>query len=338
MSLLLVWMALYVSAHQFVVVTCDRVCVCRWLCCFWTHRGRLTVSPPLKTVLHCLLSALWPALYRYHTHVHHKRHERTWTQHSVCPLSQVYNLSQNIQEDDLQHLQVRRTEWLQSDISLTLENMSDLLLRFLLKLFTEYGRLAMEEIYLKPFQVLALNMCVCYDMCYTVMRFVFLFNVCTCMQSLMFLIRDWSYPYEHAYGLNGGNQFLEKRLQVGHMTCVALSCCASVCVLMLWILNLRWNRINMKSCRMSGNTFTRVSPTSAVFCCLTPASESPLTHTLTAGYEVRLRNAVRHAFIFSSGDISPVCRYWWRVQAWAGEFGSTAVVSGESGGERDRRF
>ncbi|XP_062845799.1 atlastin-2-like [Trichomycterus rosablanca] len=69
---------------------------------------------------------------------------------------QVYNLSQNVQEDDLQHLQ----------------------------LFTEYGRLAMEEIYLKPFQ------------------------------SLMFLIRDWSYPYEHAYGLEGGNKFLEKRLQV----------------------------------------------------------------------------------------------------------------------------
>ncbi|XP_061694000.1 atlastin-2-like isoform X2 [Syngnathoides biaculeatus] len=69
---------------------------------------------------------------------------------------QVYNLSQNIQEDDLQHLQ----------------------------LFTEYGRLAMEEIYLKPFQ------------------------------SLMFLIRDWSFPYEHDYGLEGGNAFLEKRLQV----------------------------------------------------------------------------------------------------------------------------
>ncbi|XP_023134289.2 atlastin-2-like isoform X5 [Amphiprion ocellaris] len=69
---------------------------------------------------------------------------------------QVYNLSQNIQEDDLQHLQ----------------------------LFTEYGRLAMEEIYLKPFQ------------------------------SLMFLIRDWSYPYEHDYGLDGGNTFLERRLQV----------------------------------------------------------------------------------------------------------------------------
>ncbi|XP_028982914.1 atlastin-2 isoform X2 [Betta splendens] len=69
---------------------------------------------------------------------------------------QVYNLSQNIQEDDLQHLQ----------------------------LFTEYGRLAMEEIYQKPFQ------------------------------SLTFLIRDWSYPYEHHYGLEGGHAFLEKRLQV----------------------------------------------------------------------------------------------------------------------------
>ncbi|KAI4813065.1 hypothetical protein KUCAC02_024417 [Chaenocephalus aceratus] len=69
---------------------------------------------------------------------------------------QVYNLSQNIQEDDLQHLQ----------------------------LFTEYGRLAMEEICQKPFQ------------------------------SLMFLIRDWCYPYEHGYGLEGGNHFLDRRLQV----------------------------------------------------------------------------------------------------------------------------
>lgn len=30
----------------------------------------------------------------------------------------------------------------------------------------------------------------------------------------MFLIRDWSYPYEHSYGLEGGNNFLERRLQV----------------------------------------------------------------------------------------------------------------------------
>lgn len=69
---------------------------------------------------------------------------------------QIYNLSQNIQEDDLQQLQ----------------------------LFTEYGRLAMDEIFLKPFQ------------------------------SLMFLIRDWSFPYEYGYGFKGGSDFLDKRLQV----------------------------------------------------------------------------------------------------------------------------
>uniref|UniRef100_A0A8C7DW98 Atlastin-1 n=1 Tax=Naja naja TaxID=35670 RepID=A0A8C7DW98_NAJNA len=69
---------------------------------------------------------------------------------------QVYNLSQNVQEDDLQHLQ----------------------------LFTEYGRLAMEETFLKPFQ------------------------------SLIFLVRDWSFPYEFTYGAEGGAKFLEKRLKV----------------------------------------------------------------------------------------------------------------------------
>ncbi|XP_031799335.1 atlastin-3 isoform X1 [Sarcophilus harrisii] len=69
---------------------------------------------------------------------------------------QIYNLSQNIQEDDLQQLQ----------------------------LFTEYGRLAMDEVSQKPFQ------------------------------TLMFLIRDWSFPYEYSYGLEGGMAFLEKRLQV----------------------------------------------------------------------------------------------------------------------------
>ncbi|AWP11934.1 putative atlastin-3 [Scophthalmus maximus] len=69
---------------------------------------------------------------------------------------QIYNLSQNIQEDDLQQLQ----------------------------LFTEYGRLAMDEIFQKPFQ------------------------------SLMFLIRDWSFPYEYIYGFKGGSEFLDKRLQV----------------------------------------------------------------------------------------------------------------------------
>lgn len=33
----------------------------------------------------------------------------------------------------------------------------------------------------------------------------------------MFLIRDWSFPYEYHYGLKGGSQFLDKRLQVEQM-------------------------------------------------------------------------------------------------------------------------
>ncbi|KAL1430802.1 hypothetical protein MTO96_014667 [Rhipicephalus appendiculatus] len=69
---------------------------------------------------------------------------------------QVYNLSQNIQEDDLQHLQ----------------------------LFTEYGRLAQQDMSEKPFQ------------------------------KLLFLVRDWSYPYDADYGAKGGSTILERRLQI----------------------------------------------------------------------------------------------------------------------------
>lgn len=36
----------------------------------------------------------------------------------------------------------------------------------------------------------------------------------SCPQSLMFLVRDWSFPYEYKYGFNGGSNFLDKRLQV----------------------------------------------------------------------------------------------------------------------------
>jgi hypothetical protein len=36
-----------------------------------------------------------------------------------------------------------------------------------------------------------------------------------CFQSLIFLVRDWSFPYEFSYGADGGAKFLEKRLKVG---------------------------------------------------------------------------------------------------------------------------
>lgn len=69
---------------------------------------------------------------------------------------QIYNLLHNIQEDDLQHLQ----------------------------LFTEYGRLALEDAGHIPFQ------------------------------KLQFLVRDWSFPYEADYGAKGGELILKRRLQV----------------------------------------------------------------------------------------------------------------------------
>uniref|UniRef100_A0A7E4ZT60 GB1/RHD3-type G domain-containing protein n=1 Tax=Panagrellus redivivus TaxID=6233 RepID=A0A7E4ZT60_PANRE len=67
---------------------------------------------------------------------------------------QIYNISHNIQEDDLQHLQ----------------------------LFTEYGKLALEQNAGKPFQ------------------------------NLLFMVRDWSYPYDAEYGFQGGQRILEKSL------------------------------------------------------------------------------------------------------------------------------
>lgn len=53
-----------------------------------------------------------------------------------------------------------------------------------LEIFLEYGRLALESVHEKPFQ------------------------------KLIFLIRDWSYPYEHEYGFKGGDKLLSKKLEL----------------------------------------------------------------------------------------------------------------------------
>uniref|UniRef100_A0AC34RLN1 GB1/RHD3-type G domain-containing protein n=2 Tax=Panagrolaimus sp. JU765 TaxID=591449 RepID=A0AC34RLN1_9BILA len=68
---------------------------------------------------------------------------------------QIYNISQNIQEDDLLHLD----------------------------LFTSYSKKPITHYDGKPFQ------------------------------SLLFLVRDWSYPYDADYGFLGGQRILDKRLE-----------------------------------------------------------------------------------------------------------------------------
>lgn len=69
-----------------------------------------------------------------------------------------YNVMRNIREDDLQHLH----------------------------LFTEYGKIAVEESEEKPFQ------------------------------KLLFIVRDWSYAYEHDFGWNGGNDLVNDRMKITH--------------------------------------------------------------------------------------------------------------------------
>ncbi|CAG2102835.1 unnamed protein product, partial [Medioppia subpectinata] len=61
-----------------------------------------------------------------------------------------------------------------------------------LEIFTEYGRLALEATGDIPFQ------------------------------KLMFLIRDWSFPYDHPYGLTGGNMFLNKKFAIKENQAVEL--------------------------------------------------------------------------------------------------------------------
>ncbi|XP_037524731.2 atlastin-1-like isoform X2 [Rhipicephalus sanguineus] len=69
---------------------------------------------------------------------------------------QIYNVMNNIKEDDLQHLQF----------------------------FAEYGRLAQKENEGHPFQ------------------------------KLLFLVRDWNWPYEREFGSSGGRSLIASRLEI----------------------------------------------------------------------------------------------------------------------------
>ena len=69
---------------------------------------------------------------------------------------QIYNLSSNIKNNDLQYL----------------------------NLFAEYGKQAIDKF------------------------------TCTPFQKLLFLVRDWSCPYDFSYGIEGGRKLLKQRLKV----------------------------------------------------------------------------------------------------------------------------
>lgn len=94
----------------------------------------------------------------------------------------------------------------------------------------------MEETFLKPFQVFAVFECFCwqffelfsekdcsswnchyeklwYALYYYKWTSVLTFYVLL-HKSMIFLVRDWSFPYEFSYGQEGGMNFLEKRLKV----------------------------------------------------------------------------------------------------------------------------
>lgn len=148
----------------------------------------------------------------------------------------------------------------------------------------------MEETFLKPFQVFAILLLIpklipklwlwVSPMLLVNVTYLVLFQ-----KSLIFLVRDWSFPYEFPYGQEGGMKFLEKRLKVsgpkiqkyGNTKEPALTC-ARVC---------RSQRTNTKSCRTWGNTSIPASPTSLVSSCHTQGLRWPQTHTLMADWRVR---------------------------------------------------
>ena len=151
---------------------------------------------------------------------------------------QVYNISQNVQEDDLQHLQVSFKSWMHNRYVLQKCHAYVLihsvfshycvrssrihgLFCFLLALHWvwqisyggDYGETIpsitisfLGSVYINiPFSLMVL---------FNISDRSHGLNLLFVFQSMIFLVRDWSFPYEFPYGQEGGMKFLEKRLKV----------------------------------------------------------------------------------------------------------------------------
>ncbi|XP_077531300.1 atlastin-2-like isoform X3 [Haemaphysalis longicornis] len=102
---------------------------------------------------------------------------------------QVYNLSQNIQEDDLQYLQY----------------------------FADYGQIALKASICSIASIFDAAAAKCWSV--FSLRFATLsqeqqVTPAKPFQKLLFLVRDWSYPYDLNYGAQGGKLLLQKRLDI----------------------------------------------------------------------------------------------------------------------------
>ncbi|CAJ0956295.1 unnamed protein product [Ranitomeya imitator] len=144
---------------------------------------------------------------------------------------QVYNLSQNVQEDDLQHLQGRQsTPVLELKIrrgrlgmkmggaTADQRHPSDRTSSGTTPGIWQigYGRDIPETI---SDQTTACTVnvgrsCTFRNMVDVTGPISSAASVSIAFMSLIFLVRDWSFPYEFPYGAEGGSKFLEKRLKV----------------------------------------------------------------------------------------------------------------------------
>lgn len=156
-----------------------------------------------------------------------------------------------------------------------------------LQLFTEYGRLALEESSeTKPFQ------------------------------ALIFLVRDWSFPYEAEYGFSGGKRILERRLQVKKnknksektsFITTLLNVDSLIYLSVIFVIRSLIN--NTRSCSNCVNTLETVLPTSNVFLCRIPALKLPQILILRVNYRVSFSFFINHKVLCKLSEPNTVHVY-----------------------------